>query len=156
MKAHYCFGAYLTRPVGQMRERIFIFVCVELCVCMYLLQRGELWPEVAGDGGHLQSQEGQGPVLSQGDGELHTSGVHPGKLEVGRRGTGWKEGTARGKSTKSNNFYLKCQVFEILKYFALFPRVSPLRREKSTFLCSSISLLGGSPRKISALMGSKC
>lgn len=73
---------------------------VELYVCVYLLQRGELWPEVAGDGGHLQSQEGQGPVLSEGDGELHTSGVHPGKGAAGRRGTGRKGVTARGERGK--------------------------------------------------------
>lgn len=45
-------------------------------------------PEVTGDGGDLQCQEGQRPVLSEGDGELHPSGVHPGRRE--RERTGWK------------------------------------------------------------------
>lgn len=50
-------------------------MCV--CVCVYLLQSADVGPQVPGDGGHLQGQEGQRPVLSQGDGELHPGGVHP-------------------------------------------------------------------------------
>lgn len=38
-----------------------------------------MWPEVAGDGRDLQSQEGQRPVLSEGDGELHTGRIYPEK-----------------------------------------------------------------------------
>lgn len=52
---------------------------------MYLLQSGELRPEVTGDGGDLQSEEGQRPVLSEGDGELNSSGIYPGRRKGGRK-----------------------------------------------------------------------
>lgn len=45
--------------------------------CVYLLECTQLGPEVARDGSDLERQEGQRPVLSEGDGELHTSCIHP-------------------------------------------------------------------------------
>ena len=53
-------------------------VCV--CVCVYLLYGPELRSEEACDSCHLQSEEGHGPVLPQGDGELYTRGVDPGHM----------------------------------------------------------------------------
>lgn len=44
---------------------------------MNLLQGAELRPEVTGDSGDLQREEGQRPVFSEGDRELHTSGIYP-------------------------------------------------------------------------------
>lgn len=43
---------------------------------MYLVGWPKLGSEVAGDGSDLQGKEGQRPVLSEGDGELHTRGVY--------------------------------------------------------------------------------
>lgn len=48
-----------------------------MLICVYLLEGTQLGPEVAGDGSDLQGQEGQRPVLSEGDGELHSSCIYP-------------------------------------------------------------------------------
>lgn len=60
-------------------------------ICLYLLQGCELRPEVTCDSGDLQRKEGQRPVLSERDGELHTGGVYPDERE--RAGKGWRKST---------------------------------------------------------------
>ncbi len=74
------------RPIYVVR----IFESTDLVwVCVYLLYGCELRPEVTGDGCNLQRKEGQRPVLSERDGELYTSGIHPERRE--RQSTGGME-----------------------------------------------------------------